>query len=136
MDQYLNGISLESWSRIRLTYNDPVPNTSGWILSVRAETSTIKLDGGPEEDDLDLQTIDIRAVHIDVVSGSYTGTAIPQTVALNSSYVPLLTDNQTSNIDLIITISYDLGKKPLFKVLGGVPGFYYVTLRYELVSID
>lgn len=129
------GVTLEGWSRVRLRFDDPAPvTTTGWELNLKAETATISSDSGT--DDMDLSTLEIRAINVDVLSGSYTGTAIPQMVVLDGNYVELLSDSQISNIDLIITISYDLGTKLTNKLLGNAPGFYFVDLRYQLISVD
>ncbi|PKP35984.1 MAG: hypothetical protein CVT98_09745, partial [Bacteroidetes bacterium HGW-Bacteroidetes-15] len=108
LKKYDEGVVLEGWSRIRLRFDDPAPVTTlGWQLNLKAETLTIVSDNGTS--DLDLNTLEIRAISVDVLSGAYTGTALPQTIVLNNGYVELLSDTQTSNVDLIITISYDLG---------------------------
>lgn len=135
LKKYDEGVVLEGWSRIRLQFDDPAPVTTlGWQLNLKAETLTIVSDSGTP--DLDLSTLEIRAISVDVLSGSYTGTAVPQTIVLNSGYVELLTDTQTSNVDLIITISYDLGTQVANKLMGSEPGSYFVDLRFQLVSLE
>lgn len=134
LKKWNEGVTLEGWSRVRLRFDDPAVTTSGWQLNIKAETASIISDSGTS--DLDLSTLEIRAISIDVLSGNYTGTTIPQMLVLNSNYVELLSDIQTSNIDLIITISYDLGTHNSNKLIGNDSGFYFVDLRYQLISVD
>lgn len=129
------GVTLEGWSRIRLKFDDPAPVTTlGWALNVKAESLGIISDSGSS--DMDLNTLEIRAISIDVISGSYTGAAAPQMVILNNNYIELLSDTQISNVDLIVTISYDLGTELTNKLLVNEPGFYFVDLRFQLISVE
>ena len=135
LKKYEEGVTLEGWSRIRLRFNELVPLTTvGWQLNIKAQTPDIISDSGG--DNLSLSTLEIRAINVEVVKGSYTGTAVPSTIVLNSGYVELLTDNQINDIELIVTISYDLGTKDTNKLLGSEPGYFFVDLEFQLLSID
>lgn len=135
LKKWNEGVTLEGWSRLRIKFDDPAPVTTlGWQLNIKAETASIISDSGTS--DLDLSTLEIRAINIDVLSGLYTGAATPQMVVLNGNYAELLSDTQTSNVDLIITISYDLGTHDTNKLIGSDPGYYFVDLNYQLISVD
>lgn len=135
LKKYEEGVTLEGWSRIRLRFNELVSSTTaGWQLNIRAQQSEIISDSGG--DNLSLTTLEIRAINVDVVKGSYTGTAVPATVVLNSGYVELLTDTEVNDLELIVTISYDLGTKDTNKLLGSEPGYFFVDLEFQLLSID
>jgi len=137
LKKWENGVTLENWTRIRIRFNDPPPTTTttGWKLDVKPETAQIDAESGT--DFLDLNLIHIRVISVAptaITDPAYTGVAPPPPVdvALDAGWVDLITDNQNSNVDLIVTISYDLGIT--IPLLGYNPNYYYVDLRFRLTS--
>lgn len=132
--KYKGGISLESWTKLRLKYD--CINGTGWKLQVAPDlpsTSIVSQDN--PADFLDMETLTIRIVDIEVLSGPYTKPVLPFSVQLTSGYVDILNSIQKSGIDLIITISYDLGKVAGYSLLQKNPGLYQVNLRFNLMTI-
>ncbi|HDP54834.1 MAG TPA: hypothetical protein ENN24_04015 [Bacteroidetes bacterium] len=134
LKKYDEGVTLESWSRLRIRFDDPGDVTLGWRLNLKAETLSIISDSGT--DNLPLTALEIRAIDVTVLNGAYNGTATPSMIVLDGNYVELLSDSEKNNIDLIITISYDLGTNGTNKLMGSAPGYYYVDLRYQLIQIN
>ena len=132
LTKYKDGMSLENWTKIRIRYDDPTATSSGWILQVQADFGYLGIMSDNGADSLDLETLDIRVVDVD--GTVYTGTSFPVSVPLSNTYAELLRDNQKSSVDLVVTISYDLGIKPAYRLLGKNPGFYFVDLRFNLIS--
>lgn len=136
LKKWQEGVTLEGWSRIRIRFNEETTPTAitGWQLNIKAQSNHIRHDGSGS--DMDLETLEIRAINVDPLQGTYTGIAPPVMVPLNSGYVPLISDNQISHVDLIITISYDLGTHDWNRLLGYDPGYYFVDIEFQLISVE
>lgn len=137
LKKWQEGVTLEGWSRVRVRLNndtsDPTP-INGWQFNVKARSTHIAPDGPGTN--MDLETLEIRAINVEPLQGTYTGNTPPVTVPLNSDYTMLLSDNQVSNVDLIVTISYDLGTQEWNRLTPYEPGFYFVDLEFQLISTE
>jgi len=139
ISKYNGGITLNNWTRLKLEM-DASSHTS-WALHVNSQTSNIQSEGGIAF--LSLSTFEIRA-NIE----SENETANGGTLVDNSPVIlvydgvgygsPLLsgtfTGDGTTNLEVILTISYDCGTTGANKLLGKAPEYYFVDLVFTLTS--
>lgn len=134
------GVTLEGWIRLRIRFNDEnVPPVSrGWILTVKAEQESIEFDGNGV--DMDLSLLQIRVDDVESLSGnSYNGGGISSLETLvDDPPIELLSDDQIEDIDLLVTISCELGTDPSssMRLADYATGYYTVNLIFTLEPIE
>jgi hypothetical protein len=137
LTKYNNGVSLYSWTRLKLVVK--APSHSKWELYVNSQTANIPMDNGVNI--LDLETFEI-IVNIEneneTANGGSLSNHTPVTLAYDAG-TPILegvfTGDASTNLEVILTISYECGTKGTNKLLGEMPGYYFVDLVFTLTTV-
>lgn len=131
------GVTLEGWTRLRIRFNDTntPPVSTGWRLLLSAEKEGIEYDGSGV--DMDLSILEIKVDEVQILSGNiYGGGGILTLTPLSSTQTELLMDNQIHDVDLLVTISYELGVGSVKRLSEYTSGYYLVNLIYTLEQIE
>jgi len=138
LNRYFNGITLDSWTKLRLELNESTAGHSKWELSVMASAATIESDGLAP--DLDLASVQIIAA-IDgvpvntVIDNNNSPLVLSNNAGPNGYGDILLSGTGVSNIIIDITLTYDCGTEIGYEMIGKQEDFYYVELIFRLYSI-
>lgn len=130
LNKYNDGLTLDSWTKLKLTLDDP--GLSGWQLTVRAGSATIQSEG--EAPDLDLSTIELRAEVVSTNDPTISNIS-PIVLSDNPSGDIILSGSKVDDLEVVINIDYDCGTKPENKLLGKEADFYFIDLYFQLSSV-
>jgi hypothetical protein len=135
--KYNDGVTLVSWTKLRLELNETVPGYNKWQLAVMANTPVIESDGSAT---LGLNSIYIRIESYDLLSNT-TVSDDWSPLELSTGSGPygdiLLEGTGVSNVVVEVSLSYDCGTGDVIsnQLLGAVPDYYAVDLLFRLYSV-
>ena len=140
LGKYNDGITLSTWTKLRLELNEDIAGHTGWELGVMARTATIESDGTAS---LDLEVLNIIFQSLDSQNNATVSTgegfSIPLTVGPGpSGYGDVLLEGDItgSNFTVEVTLSYECGTSNTSQaLLNEVPDYYTVDLLFVLYSV-
>ncbi|MFW5706769.1 MAG: hypothetical protein ACOC12_02510 [Bacteroidota bacterium] len=131
LTKYNDGIALEDWTRLAISFSDTEDITSRWNLEIKSMTAAIHGDYGMDLP-LDYLIVEARNGNGNIILGEGTNGELKGPINLSTT-PQLLIENapQGTFQDLKLFISYRLGTEGDV-LLGRHPDYYFVDIEFIL----